>query len=81
LPNSHLLTGKSYRITLYKTEDRLNCNLRFTSTNKLRCGLNVLPNRLKTITNRIDASWLKLTKETYKQKCKKEFITTPLAVF
>ena len=55
--------------------------MHFTSTNKLRCGLNVLPNRLKTITNRIDASWLELSKETYKQKCKKEFITAPLIVY
>ena len=50
----------------------------FTSTNRLRCGLNILPNRLKTISNRIETSWLMLTKESYKQRCKKEFITTPL---
>ena len=50
----------------------------FTSTNKLRCGLNILPNRFKTITNRIEQSWLALSKEIYKQKCKKEFITIPL---
>jgi hypothetical protein len=62
-------------------QNRRSMKLQFTSTNKLRCGLNVLPNRLKTITNRIDASWLMLSKETYKQKCKKEFITTPLDVY
>ncbi len=29
-------------------------------------------NRLKMITNRIDTSWLMLSKETYKHKCKKK---------
>ncbi len=59
-------------------QNRRSTKLHFTATNKLRCGLNILPNRFKIITNRIDANWLKLTKETYKQKCKKEFITAPL---
>ena len=62
-------------------QNRRSTKLHFTSTNKLRCGLNILPNRFKTITNRIDASWLTLTKETYKQNCKKEFITTPLQLY
>ncbi len=61
--------------------NRRSTKLHFTSTNKLRCGLNILPNRFKTITNRIDASWLTLTKETYRQNCKKEFITTPLQLY
>jgi hypothetical protein len=59
-------------------QNRRSTKLHFTATNKLRCGLNILPNRFKTITNRIDTNWLSLTKETYKQKCKKEFITSPL---
>ena len=59
-------------------QNRRSTKLHFTATNKLRCGLNILPNRFKTITNRIDTSWLTLTKETYKQKCKKEFITSQL---
>jgi hypothetical protein len=58
--------------------NRRSTKLHFTSTNKLRCGQNVLPNCFKTITNRIDASWLSFSKETYKQKCKNEFITMPL---
>jgi hypothetical protein len=62
-------------------QNRRSTKLHFTSTNRLRCGLNILQNRFKTITNRIDASWLTLTKETYKQNCKKEFITTPLKLY
>ena len=52
--------------------------LHFTSTNKLRCGLNLLPTRLKTITNQIEQEW---TKESYKQRCKKEFITALLSKY
>ena len=62
-------------------QNRRSTKLHFTSTNKLQCGLNILPNRFKTITKRIDASWLTLTKETYKQNCKKEFITTALQLY
>jgi hypothetical protein len=62
-------------------QNRRSAKLHFTSSNNLRCGMNVLPNCLKTITNRIDASWLTLSKETYKQKCKKEFITKQLTLY
>jgi hypothetical protein len=62
-------------------QNRRSTKLHFTSTNKLRCGLNSLPNCFKTITNRIDASWLTLIKENCKQKCKKEFITLPLQMY
>jgi hypothetical protein len=55
-------------------QNRRSTKLHFTATNKLRCGLNILPNRFKTITNRIDTNWLTLTKETYKQKCKKSLL-------
>ncbi len=55
--------------------------LHFTSTNNLQCGLILLPNCLKTISNRIEKDWLTLTKECYKQIFKKEFITIPLSRF
>jgi hypothetical protein len=58
-------------------QNRRSPKLQFTSANNLRCGLNILPNCLKTITNRIDASWLTLTKETYTQKCKKSSLQHP----
>ncbi len=61
--------------------NRRSSKLRFTSTNKLWCGLNILLNWLKTITNWTDANWLNLTKKTYKQKRKKESITAPLLFF
>jgi hypothetical protein len=45
-------------------QNRKSTKLHFTSINKLRCGLNNLPNHFKTITNWMDASWPTLTKET-----------------
>ena len=35
----------------------------------------------KTISNGIDSSWLTSTKETFKQNCKKEFITAPFQLY
>ena len=67
----HLLQGNTLG-------NKRSSKLHFTSTNNLRCGLNLLPNRLKTILNRIEKEWLTFTKECYKQRCKKEFITIPL---
>ena len=59
-------------------QNRRSSKALFTSSNKLRCGFNILPNRMKTISNRIEKSWFELTKDVFKQKCKLEFITKPL---
>jgi hypothetical protein len=71
-------TGANSKPKIKTLHNRRCTKLQFTSSNKLRCGLNFLPNHFKTITNRIDVSWLTLAKETYKMRCKKEFITNPL---
>jgi hypothetical protein len=76
--NAAKLSFSDWQILQINTlQNRRSTKLHLTSTNKLRCGLNSLPNCFKTITNRIDASWPTLIKETYIQKCKKEFITLP----
>ena len=59
-------------------QNRRSSKALFTSSNKLRCGINILPNRMKTISNRIERSWFQLTRVAFKLKCKNEFITTPL---
>jgi len=80
--NVNKLQSADWQIVQNNTlQNRRPPKLQFTSTNNLRCRLNVLPNCLKTITNRIDIRWLTVSKEAYKQKCKKEFITTPLMSF
>ena len=40
----------------------------------LRCGINVFPNHLDTIKNKIEKEWLTLTKECNKQRCKKSLL-------
>jgi hypothetical protein len=42
-------------------QNRRSTKLHFTSTNRLCCVLNILPNRLKLISNKIDTTWLTLT--------------------
>ena len=58
--------------------DRRNTRLSFQSNNTYRCGLNCLPNRLKSITNEIDKDWVDLTRDVYKMRCKKRLITEKL---
>ncbi len=52
-------------------QNRKSHKLHFTATKNVRCQLNTLPNHLKIITKLKDPILLKLSKETYKQKCKK----------
>ena len=58
--------------------NRRSTRAHYTSTNKIRCGLNILPNRLRVISNQIETSWFGLSRDCYKQRCKNLFITTPL---
>ena len=44
-------------------------------SNSIRVGLNALANRLANINGKIELSWLNLSYETFKIKCKKLFIT------
>jgi hypothetical protein len=75
---SKLLLSDWQLLQINTLQNRRSFKLHFSTTKKLTCGLNILPNQFETITNRIDTNWLTLTKETYKQKCKNEFITSPL---
>jgi len=47
-----------------------------TSTNNLQYRFNILPSNVKAITKLKDPSLLKLSKETYKQKCEKVHYNT-----
>ena len=50
----------------------------FQTNNKLKCGMNCMWNRFKSITNEIDKQWVDLTRDVYKTKCKKRLITEKL---
>ena len=58
--------------------DRRNTRLSFQTNNKLKCGINCMSNRFKSITNEIDKQWVDLTRDVYKTKCKKRLITEKL---
>jgi hypothetical protein len=58
--------------------DRRNTKLSFHANNKLKCGLNCLSNRFKSITNEIDKQWIDVTRDAYKTKCKKRLIVEKL---
>ena len=52
--------------------------LSFQANNKLKCGLNCLSNRFKSITNKIDKQWINVTRDPYKTKCKKRLTVEKL---
>jgi hypothetical protein len=58
--------------------DRRNTRLSFQTNNRLKCGLNCLSNRFKSINNEIDKQWIDMSRDVYKTKCKKRLITEKL---
>ena len=58
--------------------DQRNTKLTFHVNKRLKCGLNCLSNRFKSITNEIDKQWLDLTRDVFKMKCKKRLIIEKL---
>jgi hypothetical protein len=50
----------------------------FQTNNKLKCGINCMSNRFKSITNEIDKQWVDMTRDVFKTKCKKRLITEKL---
>ncbi len=58
--------------------DRQNTRLSFQRNNKLKCGINCMSNRFKSITNEIDKQWIDVTRDAYKTKCKQRIITEKL---
>jgi hypothetical protein len=58
--------------------DWQNTRLSFQTNNKLKCGINRMSNRFKSITNKNDKQWVDLTRYVYITKCKKRLITEKL---
>jgi endonuclease/exonuclease/phosphatase family metal-dependent hydrolase len=61
--------------------DQRNTRLSFQTNNRLKCGLNCMSNRFKSITNEIDKQWIDMTRDVFKTKCKKRLITEKLLLF
>ena len=51
--------------------DHRNIKVTFVQTNQSHAGLNNITNRLRTVTNLLNKSWLDLSRKTFKLKCKK----------
>ncbi len=58
--------------------DQQSTRLIFQTNNKLKCGINCMSNRFKSITNEIDKQCVNFTRDVYKTKCKKRLITEKL---
>jgi len=58
--------------------DRRNTRLSFVKANNYKVGLNLVKNRLHSVTNVIDKKWIDLSLESYKLECKKRVIQSSL---
>jgi hypothetical protein len=58
--------------------EQRNTKLSFHVNNRLKCGLNCLSNRFKSITNEINKQWIDMTRDAFKTKCKKRLIIEKL---
>ena len=61
--------------------DRRNTKICFQANNRLRCGINCISNRFKSVTNEIEKEWIELSRDVYKTRCKKRMITERLMMF
>lgn len=59
--------------------DRRNERLTFVRNNRFKVGLNLIANRLRSVSNVVDKKWLDLNLETYKLKCKMRIIQDSLS--
>ena len=59
--------------------DRRNERLTFVRNNHFKVGLNLVANRLRSVSNVIDKKWLDLSMETFKLKCKIRIIQDSLS--
>jgi hypothetical protein len=58
--------------------DRRNARLTFVRNNKCKVGLNMIKNRMRSISNVIDKDWLVLSEDSFKLSCKKRIIQNSL---
>ena len=59
--------------------DRRNERLTFVRNNRFKVGLNLVANRLRSVSNVIDKKWLSLNMETFKLRCKIRIIQDSLS--
>ena len=70
--------GHQVEIEQITLQNRRNCRATFVRANRFKVGLNVIKNRLRSITNIIDKTWLDLPINTFKLQCKIRIIQNSL---
>ena len=60
--------------------DRRNVFFSFVRANYYKVGLNNISNRLRSVSNFIEKEWLKMSKESFKMKCKINVIQVQLSL-
>jgi exonuclease III len=74
----HAIKTAPQEIQSVTLNDRRNVRLSFVKENKYKVGLNLVKNRLHSITNVVDKKWMDLSLESYKLECKKRIIQNSL---
>ena len=62
------------------TRDERNPNLTFVAINRLKCGLNLVHNRFRSVMGIIRKNWVPLSRQMFKVKCNENIITSMLSM-
>jgi hypothetical protein len=74
----HAIKTAPQEIQSVTLNDRSNVRPSFVKENKYKVGLNLVKNRLHSITNVVNKKWIDLSLESYKLECKKCIIQNSL---
>jgi len=81
LYNAHKNVPNNYpqELEIVMLNERRNKRFTFVRNNRFKVGLNLIKNRLRSITNVIDKNWIDMNVETFKLKCKMRIIQDSLS--
>ena len=81
-----VLTSQAPRIVFNNvqavtTREERNPRLTFVAINQIKCGLNLLHNRFRSVTGIIRKNWVPLSRQMFKLKCKENVINSMLTTW
>ena len=81
-----VLTSQAPRIVFNNvqavtTREERNPSLTFVAINQIKCGLNLLHNRFRSVTGIIRKNWVPLSRQVFKLKCKENVINSMLTTW
>jgi hypothetical protein len=77
-PSDHVVKISPEEVQSVTLNNRRNTRLSFVKTNNYKVGLNLVKDRLLSVTNIVDKKWIDLSLESYKLECKKCVIQSSL---